>query len=214
MLNQSGLDFLNRLYKDLHNSEVVMHKASLSDSKNVKVEKYLNRLEKITNKVYDNKRITRENDINLLKKYYYDKYIIKKENIPESYFELQKKIALEEGHGHLEYNNEIKELEIEHIISEQKYSLDKWLDYFVSKETDYYPTWFKYYAFQGMLSLGQYDKKEGKFTRRTDKTTKPFVEINREAVAFIYSYLVKYFDKREIEEIELKKLLESDVNPV
>ena len=209
MTNQSGLEFLNRLYKDLHNSEIVMHTAEPSDTKNEKLEKYLNRLETITNRVYDDNRRTSSNDINLLKRYYYDKYVIKEYNIPESYFELQKKIALEEGRGYLEYTSEIKKLEIENIISEQKHSLDKWLNYFVSKETSHYPIWFKYYAFQGMLTLGQYDKKTNKFTKRTAQTTKPFIEINREAIAFIYSYLVKYFDKEEIDDNEIQKLLES-----
>ena len=44
------------------------------------------------------------------------------------------------------------------IINEQKASLDMWLDYLISKDTDMYPTWFKYYVFQGMLKLGYFDK--------------------------------------------------------
>lgn len=35
-----------------------------------------------------------------------------------------------------------------------------WLDYLFSKDTDMYPTWFKYYVFQGMLKLGYFDKEK------------------------------------------------------
>lgn len=47
MTNYKGETFLNRLYKDLHMSDEVMHTANINDNKNEKVRKYLDRLEHI-----------------------------------------------------------------------------------------------------------------------------------------------------------------------
>ena len=202
MNNRSGIEFLTKIYNNLHNEEIVKHTSNPSDNKYQAIEKYMDRLERITERAYQN-----ENDMDLLKRLYHDKYVIKEENIPESYFEKQKQIALDRGYGHLEYTAEIKEREIEQIVNEQKESLDSWLDYFASSDTKHYPTWFKYYCFQSVVKLGYYDKKSDKFTKRTDSTVKPFIEINREALAYIYDSFVKVLDKREIEDKDLEKLI-------
>ncbi len=200
-MENSGIEFLNKIYKDLHLKEEVMHTAKPSDDKNKKVERYIDRIENVTKKAVD------KNKLSLLKKYYYDKYVIKKENVPDSYFRLEERIALERGYGHIKYNEQLKNQAIETIIKEQEDSIDRWLEYFTSEETSYYPTWFKYYTFQGMLKLGEYDKEKGEYTKRTSSTTKPFIEINREAVAMLYSELIKLFKKEEILDKELEKLL-------
>ena len=202
MNNRSGIEFLTKIYNDLHNEEIVKHASSPSDSKYQAIEKYMDRLERITERAYQN-----ENDINLLKRIYYDKYVIKEENVPEAYFEKQEQIALDRGYGHVKYTDEIKKQEIEQIRKEQEESLDAWLDYFASSDTKHYPTWFKYYCFQSVVKLGYYDKKSDKFTKRTDSTVKPFIEINREALAYIYDSFVKVLDKREIEDKDLEKLI-------
>ena len=46
----SGEEFLNELYKDLHISDIVMHTADKSDSPTTKINKYLARLDRIVNK--------------------------------------------------------------------------------------------------------------------------------------------------------------------
>ncbi len=200
-MKNSGIEFLNKIYKDLHLKEEVMHTSKPSDDKNKKVERYMDRIEKVT------KRAVEKNKLSLLKKYYYDKYVIKKENVPDSYFRLEERIALERGYGHIKYNEQLKKEAIETIIKEQEDSIDRWLEYFTSEETSYYPTWFKYYTFQGMLKLGVYDKEKSEYTKRTPSTTKPFIEINREAIAMLYSELVKVLNKEEILDEELEKLL-------
>ena len=195
MKNYTGEDFINKIYKDLHNSNVVMHTASKSDNKNEKVEKYFDRLERITKKSFDENRFSSVNDINVLKKFYYDKYVIKKEDIPESYFKMNEQIALERGYGHLTYTDNLKEEECSRIIKEQEESLARWIDYFASEDTNMYPTWFKYYVFQGMLNLGIYDKEKFEYTRRSKHTIYPFTDINREAISCLYDQLIKFFNK-------------------
>ena len=201
MNNYQGEKFLDKIYKDLHLSEIVMHTANKSDDKYQKIEKYMKRLEDVT------KRASEHDKINLIKIYYYKKYVIKEQNVPESYFRKQEKIALDRGYGHVKYDEKTKKQEIEHIINEQKASLDTWLDYFFSKDTDMYPTWFKYYVFQGMLKLGFFDKEKNSYTKRTESTVKPFIELNREALSLIYSELIKVLNKENIDDKKLNELI-------
>ncbi len=201
MKNYEGETFLDKVYKDLHLSEIVMHTADRSDNKYQKIEKYMDRLEDVS------KRVIEHDKINLLKKYYYEKYIIKEENVPEAYFKAQETIALDRGYGHLTYDEKTKKEEIKQLINEQKQSLDNWLDYLISEDTNMYPTWYKYYVFQGMLKLGYFDKAKNSYTKRTSSTVKPFVELNREALALIYSELIKVLNKEEIDDQELERLL-------
>ena len=201
MNNYQGEKFLDKVYKDLHLSEIVMHTANKSDDKYQKIEKYMQRLEDVT------KRASERDRISLIKMYYYKKYVIKEQNVPESYFKSQEKIALDRGYGHVKYDEETKKQEIEHIINEQKASLDMWLDYLFSKDTDMYPTWVKYYVFQGMLKLGFFDKEKNSYTKRTESTVKPFIELNREALSLIYSELVKVLNKESIDDKKLNELI-------
>lgn len=201
MKNYEGETFLDKVYKELHLSEIAMHTADRSDNKYQKIEKYMDRLENVS------KRVIEHDKVNLLKKYYYEKYIIKEENVPESYFKAQEKIALDRGYGHLTYDDRTKKEEIKQLINEQKQSLDNWLDYLMSEDTNMYPTWYKYYVFQGMLKLGYFDKAKNNYTKRTSSTVKPFVELNREALALIYSELIKVLNKEEIDDQELERLL-------
>ena len=82
-----------------------------------------------------------------------------------------------------------------------------WLDYLFSKDTDMYPTWFKYYVFQGMLKLGFFDKEKNSHTKRTESTVKPFIELNREALSIIYSELIKVLNKENIDDKKLNELI-------
>ena len=50
MDNYQGEKFLDKVYKDLHLSEIVMHTANKSDDKYQKIEKYMQRLEDVTKK--------------------------------------------------------------------------------------------------------------------------------------------------------------------
>ena len=197
-----GESFLNRLYKDLYNSDEVVHTAINSDTKDERVRKYLERLRKVEELARDSKY----NGLELLKKMYYDKYIIKEENIPESYFEIQKKMALERGMGHVEITQSMRKQLIKDIIDDQKSSLDTWLDYLINDDANY-PEWFKYYAFQGMIKLGSYDKKTKTFSKRTPSTTNIFVDLNREALALIYDDLCEVLNGKIVDDEILQKLL-------
>ena len=202
MKKYAGEEFLNRLYKDLIHSDEVKHTAK-GGNKNEDLAIYLERLDRIT------KRVREHDRLDLLKKYYYDKYVIKEENIPESYFELQERILLESGFGHIEFNAKDKLEEANHIIKEQKDSLDNWLNYFISEETNHYPMWFKYYVFQNIVKIGEFDKNRKEFTRRTNSTIKPFLGLNKEGVALLYDELCKYLNKDKVDDENLENLIKN-----
>lgn len=202
MKKYTGEEFLLKIYKDLVNSELVKNSGN-GGNKYEDLNAYMQRLERIT------KRGLEHDNLRILKQFYYEKYIIKPENVQESYFEHQEQIALERGYGHVQYIEELKKQEIEQIISEQKSSLDSWIDYFASKDTEMYPTWYKYFCFQGMVRLGYFDKKQDKYTKRTDSTTKPFIELNREAISMVYDELIKVFNKENVDDKKLEELLKN-----
>jgi hypothetical protein len=139
----------------------------------------MERLEKIF--LNDNER-TRKRNLELLRENIYDAFIIKKEQVPESYFDLQKRVARERGQQIEEIDERTREKMIEVIIEDQKKSLDNWIDYLTSNDA-MYPTWFKYLVFRNITKLSQFDKELGKFKERTSSTTAPFPDIYREALA-------------------------------
>ena len=183
MKDYSGEAFLNKIYKDLYMSEVVMHTANPSDKPSEKISKYMERLER----VHSNKSNNIKNYVTNL---YHKKYIIKEENLSSYLSKEQKK----------------------QIIDAQIKSLDMWIDY-LTDENAKYPMWAKYWAFQGMLKIGTYDEATDTYKKRTEKTTNPFIETNPEVIAKCIDLIVKQVNKPlseiNVGEEGLKKLLES-----
>lgn len=206
--NYKGETFLNKVYKDLYNSPEVLQGYKNPSQKEKNIQEYMDRLERLHKRVLDSPR---ENDINLLKYLYYQKYVIKEEDIPDSYYNHQAEIALERGYGHINITESMKKEMAKQVIEEQKKSLDYWLEYFLSEDSKMYLTWAKYWAFQGMLKLGSFDKSSHEFNRRTKGTTSPFIELNHEALALSIDTLLKYINKETIEDKELEKLIEKGV---
>ena len=199
-----GEKFLLKLYKDMYNDESVKHSSTKSDNKYEVVKKYIERLEKVHEKALNHKTDT---GINLLKDFYYDKYVIKKDDIPESYVEYLDKIQFEQFGIHMdEYQ---KESQKDLIIQDQKRSLDEWIDYFTSEDSKFYPTWAKYWAFQGMLTVGNYDTNKGIYNKRSKATVAPFPELNREVLAKSIDLIIKEVNKEEIEDKDLEQLVKN-----
>ena len=201
-MNEEQVKFIDKLYKDLYlNDSLKKHTTSKDKYKSIK--EYIEFLESIHNKIINHSHI------DTLKKMYYDKYIIKEENIPDSYYKHQEEMYLERGYGHIELSEDDKKELNEIIINDQKKSLDKWLDYLLSEDSNYIPFWAKYWAFQGMLKLGNFNKETGKYTKRTKHTISKFVDLNREALALSIDILLKYLDKKTINDKELEQLVKT-----
>ena len=198
MKYDTGEEFLNKLYREMHISNEAMHKASPSDTPEEKIRKYISRLEhahELSKKS--------EHSLELLKKFYYDKYLIKE--LPESYINLQKKIAREEGRGDVSVSDRMKENMLNQVREDQKSTLDLWIDYFLSEDA-MYPTWFKVYAFKGMLGLSSFNKEKQEFGKRTDKTITPFIDLNMEALSKVYDILKDEIGENNLTDEEIEVL--------
>ena len=177
----SGEKFLDRLYKDLYFSDEVNNSVKRSKKKNLKKEEaikiYMDRLERLNNLANNSKKK------DYLKEFYYRKYVIKEDNIPNRFDKKE-------------------------VIQMQEKRLSMWLDYLMD-ENAMYPMWAKYWAFQGMLKLGKYDYVHEVYQRRSEKTLDPFVEANPEIISNCINNLITYLKSKQSSDEELKPLLKS-----
>jgi hypothetical protein len=162
-----------------------------------KIQNYLDRFNEIIERKDPDKK---ERGIGALKRILHNKFVLKEDEIPQTYYNLQGEIAVEEGRTQelidsgVEIENkktknkkgeEIEEKEFifpnkikkelsEVIIADQESTMDNWIDYLSSDDAQY-PDWLKYYAFRNMLNLGKYDKERKKFPPRElpDRSDKP-----------------------------------------
>ena len=199
---KEALRLIDKLYKELYRSYEVTHRAPNVTNKFENLGSYIERLEKIHTRAKGNPKLIKQ-----LKNYYYYKYVIKPEDIPESYYEHQQQLAFERGQGRIYISDYMKKEYQKKIINDQKKSLDMWLDYFLSDDSNYMPMWAKFWAFEGMLKLGTFDKEKGSFNKRSKTTTNIFADLNREALALSIDYMRKSLNKQNIDDKDLEKLL-------
>ena len=200
------IDMISKIYADLHNSQRVLNSSNKSDKRRERIIKYFNRLEEVHNKASETKSASAEK---ILKNFYYDLYIIKPENIPESYFNNQIELARERGYGNIILSDKDKERMIKQVIDDQKETLDKWIEYFLyDEESKSYEMWEKYWVFQGLQTLGKYDKETYKFSKRDKTTVYPFPPVEREYI-FTTLKLMEDFLKDKKTEDAIKNALEA-----
>lgn len=147
-----------------------------------------------------------------IKNYYHDLYIIKKENFPESYFVDRIKQTITSENSEFLYTKEQKEREIQQIQEHQKQSLDLWIDYLTSLDSNYIPTPIKSWILEGVVQLGKFNKTTTEFEMRHNTTTSPFPEINREALAYLTSILEKKYSEEYIDIIQDIRQTRNDLN--
>ena len=189
------IDIITKLYKNLHTSERVMHSSKESDKKRDRILKYFDRLERVHQKVAQSKN---PEDLKRLEKFYHNLYVIKPENISDSYFEHEKQIMRERGYGNIEITPERKEILVKQIIEDQEESLDKWIEYFLfDEESKSYEMWEKYWVFQGLQQLGKFNKETGKFSKRDKHTVYPFPPVEREAIFTTLKLMEDYIKGRK-----------------
>jgi len=165
-----------------------------------RIETYTDRLENI----FLNPDIkTRERNLEMFRAQIYDQLIIKKENFPDSYFELQKRVAREQGHGDITITKEMREQMMDVAIEDQRRSLNAWIEYLTSNDA-VYPAWFKYYAWNQIIKLSQFDKERGEFKKRTDSTVAPYPEIYREPLAQIADFYERVKDDNRDSEARIE----------
>ncbi len=167
-----------------------------------RIEAYTDRLENIF--LNPDERV-RERNIEMFRDQIYDAFIIKPEKFPESYFELQQRVARERGQAVEVIPENVREQMKAVAIEDQKHSLDAWINY-LSSDDAVYPTWYKYFVWKNVTKLSQFDKERGEFKKRTDTTVAPFPDIYREPLAQIADIYEKVKeDNKALKEPEIKE---------
>ena len=177
-MNYNGEKFLDVLYKDLYRSDEVLHTKEKSDTKEESIKRYLERLEKVHNKA------DTESKKSLIKKLYFDRYVIKREELP-IYLDSHEKDV---------------------IIDAQKETLSAWIDY-LTDENAKYPMWAKYWVFQQILKIGARDEMTEKYAKRDKKTVSPFIKVHPAAVAKCIENVTKLLGNEPLTTQEIRKLV-------
>lgn len=180
----------------------------------LRIQNYLDRFADITDRE-DPK--DRQHGMDAAKRLLHSKFVIKPQEIPESYFENQRRMARELGHGDIEISEEMRDQLTEVVIADQRSSLDKWVNYLSSNDAPY-PDSLKYFTLRSILSMGEYDKEKHVFSQRSKGTVKPFPDLNREALSYVLDSINKKYSKQhqnvdnlnEAEKLEFQKLLQSE----
>ena len=168
-----------------------------------RIEAYMDRLENVF--LNPDERVRKRN-LNMLRDKIYDALIIKPENFPESYFELQQRVARERGQPVEHIPENIREQMKQTAIEDQRHSLDQWIDYLTSDDA-MYPTWFKYYVWKNIIKLSQFDKERGEFKKRTSTTVAPYPDIYREPLAQLADLYEKVKeDNKALKDEEVQEL--------
>jgi hypothetical protein len=213
LFKKSGAQILHERNSTLHTSKAVekavkKHKASTNKTVTKpadKIELWLASLTKIAEKADSSSRTLEQ-----IKTLINEKYLIKLEDTPQNYFDLQVRLVRERGYGEITLSDKLKKELTEYVINDQKDSLNVWTEYLASKDTSMYPMWLKFWIFTGMTKLGKYDPQTGKFGNRSKTTMAPFAELNREALGLLTDSILTYLNKKSLDEIrdpELAKLI-------
>ena len=139
-----GPEFLKRKFNKPHTSEEV-EKAVKRKEKQTgerihnaeeRIQTYLDRFKEITSRT-DPKH--QEQGVRALKQVLHPLFVIEYKDVPESYFNLQKKIAREAGHGDIDLTEEVRQELAETVINDQRNSLNVWIDYLAHPDSVIYP---------------------------------------------------------------------------
>jgi hypothetical protein len=204
-------NFLKEKYA-LHNTEEVEAAASRTEIQTgekvaqdpaARIQNYLERFTGILEREDPH---SRERGVEALKEVLHRKFVIKPEDIPEGYFANQQRMARELGHGDVEVSAEMRDQLTEVAITDQETTLDQWVDYLASPDATY-PDWLKYYAIRSVLGMGGYDKEKHQFGKRSTGTTKPFPDLNREALAYVLDAIEQ---NNSTEGFDFAKIAEED----
>ncbi len=132
-----------------------------------------------------------------VRKVYLEDYVLRPEEVPESHYELQRRIAKELGHGDVALTPELRQELARTVVENQRESLGAWWDYLSSKDARQYPAWARVFVLGEVARMGRFDAETGKFTKRDKNQVASFPELNREALAKVISEMERRARHRE-----------------
>ena len=122
--------------------------------------------------------------------------IIEKENINNKSWTQLKKAFDDDRNGQglpsVEYTESEMNKDYERLRQNQIDSINSWTEYLSNKETPF-PTWFKIYAFDGVIKMGTYNHKYGKYENRDKSTIAPYPKVNPAALALTLDAVNNFF---------------------
>lgn len=121
-----------------------------------------------------------------------EEHVLRPEEVPESHYELQRRIAKELGHGDVPLTPELREALGRTVVENQRESLKAWWDYLSSNDAKQYPAWARVFVLGEVARMGRFDAETGKFTTRSKNQVASFPELNREALAKVISELEEH----------------------
>lgn len=178
-MQERGLQLLQEVFDLSRKPEVAIVVNNRPEKKHQskhRIQAYLDRLQEIIlengngEKSHNGKKAP---SLERLLNFIIKKYVVKAERIPKSYEDPTS------------------------VIQAQVNSLRVWVKYLTSQEAyQYYPDWFRYWAFRSVLSMGKYLPNKVDFAVRDEpyKTLSPFPELNQEALSFILGAITARFD--------------------
>lgn len=105
--------------------------------------------------------------------------VINDSDIPDTYWQRH-------AHG-IDYEDKAKA--IQNIQRRQRISAGSWAHY-LKNSGDQYPTWFKYYAWDGFSRMGRFNPDKNTYYRRDSSTVAPYPRLNPAALAKVYAAIV------------------------
>ncbi|MBI2473666.1 hypothetical protein HYV70_03890 [Candidatus Uhrbacteria bacterium] len=203
--------FLKKKY-DLHATPEVISAAKRTEKRQkmetpfpqnpeIRIQNYLDRFQELLNRENSEDR---ERGIKALKKILHKKFVIKPAEIPKSWFEWRRRI------GQDDREQLTDETLTQAVITDQESSMDRWVNY-LSSEHATYPGWFKYWLMRNVLSMGDYDKQQRRFNKRSKGTVYAFPELDHKAVKLVFESLGKKMSK---EYLEIERLCCTTQSPV
>lgn len=210
--------FLDKKYQDLAGSREVSRAVSVSKkekgesphTRDERIEAYLERLERyFGHKEGDEYVEGDERGFELLKNKILERYITKAKEIPESYYE---NIIRDSGRlGDWQHMDEAQKETFriqnsEAVLSDQRASLEEWIDYMALKDSAYIPSELKYFIIRNIVRMSEYDKDKKIFGKRSVGTVKKFPDLNHEALGYLVDGIIKKWQGEE-------KEFEHDIQP-
>jgi len=201
---------LHSLHPNLHTSSIVASSAGHQEraegtehgNAESKIAAYLERIEELS---------ARDRGAKLLALHLLDQMVVVE--LPDSHWERLGRIARDNGQN-INLSHTEKDKLSQEVKGIQRDSLLQWTDYF-TQTNDQYPTWFKYYALEGLSKMSTFNVDKGVFNRRSSTSTAPYPSLDPAVLAQVYDSLqngeIAGFNKLYSEKIVLQSDEEADV---
>ncbi len=113
-----------------------------------------------------------------------EELVIDLKNVSKGYFLQQQEVMRDNGQTFdLVGDVETKNILVNQLQDSQRTSLESWSSCLQDKN---YPTWFKFYAWDGVSKMATFDTAKKEYSKRSSGTVAPYPKANAEAISKVY----------------------------